>query len=125
MGSACIVIPVNHPVDAHHALWFAGLSVLGVYLYGPDAAFTNATHQLCQILDGMTSGAATAADKLLFISSQSRKLLCKQRSLGTASSAALPVCEFRLGPMLSGFSIMTCRSGFSYQNGVLCSGADS
>lgn len=82
---------------------------MGVYLYGPEAAFSNATHQLGQVLDGITSGAATAADKLLFISSQPRKFLCKQRPAGAASSAALPVCEFKLAPVLSGFSVMTCR----------------
>lgn len=65
---------------------------------------------MCQILDGMTFGAATAADKLLFISSQSRKFLCKQHSAGTPSSAALPVCEFKLGPMLPSFSTITSRS---------------
>lgn len=83
---------------------------MGIYLYAPDAAFANATHQLCQILDGMAAGAATAADKLLFVSSHTRKILCKQRSPGAASSAALPVCEFKLAPILSGISIVTCRS---------------
>lgn len=93
--------------------WFAGVSVLGVYLYGPDAAFANASRQMCLMLDGITSGATTPADKLLFISSKSRKLLCKQHSAGTANAAALHVCEFKLGPMLPNFSIMTCRSGDS------------
>ncbi|DBB06564.1 TPA: hypothetical protein ACH3X1_012103 [Trebouxia sp. C0004] len=86
-----------------------GLSVMGLYLYGPEAAFSNATSQLCKALDGMVAASSTTADKLLFISSQSRNFLCKHRAAGAPSSATLPVCEFKLVPSLSGFSIMTCR----------------
>ncbi|KAL3139847.1 hypothetical protein ABBQ38_004145 [Trebouxia sp. C0009 RCD-2024] len=99
---------VEHGVQVA-AMLPGGVSVLGVYLYGPDAAFANASRQMCLMLDGITSGATTPADKLLFISSKSRKLLCKQHSAGTANAAALHVCEFKLGPMLPNFSIMTCR----------------
>jgi len=87
----------------------AGLSAMGLYLYGPEAAFANATSPLCKALDGMEAASISTADKLLFISSQTRKFLCKHRAAGTPSSATLPVCEFKLAPSLSGFSIMTCR----------------
>ncbi|DBA67140.1 TPA: hypothetical protein ACH3X2_001463 [Trebouxia sp. C0005] len=86
-----------------------GLSAMGLYLYGPEAAFANATSQLCKALDGMVAASSIHAEKLLFISSQSRKFLCKHHAAGTPSSATLPVCEFKLVPSLSGFSIMTCR----------------
>ncbi|KAL3154261.1 hypothetical protein ABBQ32_013758 [Trebouxia sp. C0010 RCD-2024] len=99
---------VEHGVQVA-AMLPGGVSVLGVYLYGPDAAFPKATHQMCQMLDGIAYGATTPADKLLFISSKSRRLLCKQRSAGTASSAALHICEFKLGPTSPNISIMTCR----------------
>ncbi len=96
-GIKCCVLPA------------AGLSAMGLYLYGPEAAFANATSQLCKVLDGMVAASSMHAEKLLFISSQSRKFLCKHRAAGTSSSATLPVCEFKLVPSLSGFNIMTCR----------------
>ena len=82
---------------------------MGLYLYGPEAAFASATSQLCKALESMVAASSIHAEKLLFISSQSRKFLCKHRAAGTSSSATLPVCEFKLAPSLSGFSIMTCR----------------
>ncbi|KAL3154262.1 hypothetical protein ABBQ32_013758 [Trebouxia sp. C0010 RCD-2024] len=63
---------VEHGVQVA-AMLPGGVSVLGVYLYGPDAAFPKATHQMCQMLDGIAYGATTPADKLLFISSKSRR----------------------------------------------------
>ena len=87
----------------------AGLSAMGLYLYGPEAAFANATSQLCAVLDGMVAASSIHAEKLLFISSQSRKFLCKHRAAGTPSSATLPICDFKLAPSLSAFSVMTCR----------------
>lgn len=90
-----------------------GLSAMGLYLYGPEAAFANATSQLCAVLDGMVAASSIHAEKLLFISSQSRKFLCKHRAAGTPSSATLPVCDFKLAPSLSAFSIMTCRHAVS------------
>ena len=82
---------------------------MGLYLYGPEAAFANATSQLCKALDGMVAASSIHAEKLLFVSSQSRKFLCKHHAAGTPSSATLPVCEFKLAPSLSGFSIIACR----------------
>lgn len=99
---------VEHAVQVA-AMLPGGLSAMGLYLYGPETAFANAASQLCKVLDGITSGSGAAPDKLLFISSQPRKFLCKHRPAGTSSSAALPVCEFKLAPSLAGFSIMTCR----------------
>lgn len=87
----------------------AGLAAMGLYLYSPEAAFANATSQLCKGLDGVASSPGAAADKLLFISSQTRKFLCKHRPAGTPSSATLAVCEFKLAPSLSSFSVLSCR----------------
>ena len=111
----CLCIPSRcaentaHQETSSFVLPAAGLSAMGLYLYGPEAAFANATSKLCKVLDGMVAASSTHAEKLLFISSQSRKFLCKHRAAGTPSSATLPVCEFKLVPSLSGLSIMTCR----------------
>lgn len=87
----------------------AGLAALGLYLYGPEAAFAYATSQLCAALEGIMPPSGVAADKLLFISSDTRKFLCKHRAGGTITFASLQVCEFKLAPSLSTLATLTCR----------------
>ena len=90
----------------------AGISAVGLYFYGPDASFNSATTQLCRALDSMSAGIAEPADKLLTISSQTQKFLCKQRSPSSASTASLAVCDFKLARCLPSFIPLQCRSVF-------------
>ena len=88
----------------------AGISAMGLYFYGPDASFISAATQLCKALDSMSAGIADPADKLLTISSQTQKFLCKQRPPGSASTASLAVCDFKLARCLQSFIPLQCRS---------------
>lgn len=98
-----------------------GISAMGLYFYGPDASFNSAATQLCKALDSMSAGIAEPADKLLTISSQTQKFLCKQRPPGSASTASLAVCDFKLAHCLQSFIPLQCSHHVSMTTPVLAS----
>ncbi|XP_074320468.1 uncharacterized protein LOC141657211 [Silene latifolia] len=91
-----------------------GITVVGVYLWAPEAAFKNSTLLLSQTVKGVADAAPrpkNGSDEmlLLHISYSPRRWTCRSCSLSSnITSSSLRPCDFKMGRVLNSLQAFRC-----------------
>ncbi|BDA40749.1 probable protein odr-4 homolog [Coccomyxa sp. Obi] len=119
-GTAGLHVQINHEWVAEHASQVAplvpgGLAVVGLYFFGPDAAFAASSTQLCRSLLSLRdacpdAGSLDQKDLLLLnVCSVTQKITLKELPASAANASALKACECKSAPVLANLSVVTTR----------------
>ncbi|CAL8466945.1 g6481 [Coccomyxa elongata] len=119
-GTAGPHVQIKDEWVAEHASQLAplvpgGLAVVGLYFFGPDAAFAASNTQLCRALLSLRdacpdAGSLNQKDLLLLnVCSVTQKITLKELPASAANASALKACECKSAPVLANLTVVTTR----------------